>query len=99
VFPNDGVRKRVRFVAERIDIEALAGEIASARLGKKGGRLRLEMTDSTGLVKKVRLAIRGLQKGDYEVKYGGVAKRRGVKDVLDLVLPIEEAKAISIERV
>jgi hypothetical protein len=99
VSPNDGVRKRVRFVGEGIDIEAQTGEIASVRLRKKGDRLRLEMTDSTGLVKKIQLGIRGLEKGEYDVKYGVVAKRRRVRDVLELTLPIAQAKSITIGKV
>jgi len=98
VFPKDGVKKRVRFVPDRIEIEASTGEIACAVFNKKAGSLGLELTDSTGLVKTVRLTVKGLQVGDYEVRFEGGAERRNVKDILNLELPINQAKAINIRK-
>ncbi len=98
-FPKDGVKKRLRFVAEKIDIEAAAGEIVSAALNAKCGDLELQMADSTNLVKIVRLAIKGLRPGDYEVSFDESKERRTVRDVLRLDLPFERAKVIRIWKV
>ena len=98
VFPKDGVKKRVRFVPDRIDIEVSAGEIISAVFNKKAGSLGLEITDSTGLVKTARLAVQGLRPGDYRVEFEGGAERRSVKDTLNIELPIDRARAISIKK-
>jgi len=97
-FPNDGVKKRVRFVSDRIDIEASAGEIISASFNRKAGSLGLEITDSTGLVKTARLAVQGLRPGDYREEFEGGAERRSVKDTLNIELPIDRARAISIKK-
>jgi hypothetical protein len=99
VFPKDGVKKRVRFVAQGIDIEAATAEITSAALSKKSGGLVIRLADSTGLVKIARLAIRGLRQGEYEVRVEGAMERRDVKDVLDLALPIGRARTIGIRRI
>jgi len=98
-FPQEGVKKRVRFVAERIDIDVAAGEIASAALNPRAGSLDIRLTDSTGLVKTARLAVKGLQAGDYEVGFDGGAERRRVKDTLALEVPFEQAKEIRIWKV
>jgi len=98
VFPQDGVKKRIRFVDDRIDIEASAGEITRAAFSRQAGRLTLEMADSTGFVRTVSLTIKGLQPGAYEVRQGTAAARREVKEILNLELPLLQAKTISIQR-
>jgi hypothetical protein len=97
-FPKDGVKKRLRFVGERIDIEAAAGEISWAALDMKSGALNLEPADSTGLVKIVRLAVRGLPPGRYEVESDSSKGRHNVTDILELDLPLKRGKAIHIRR-
>lgn len=99
VFPQDGVRKRIRFVADRIDIEASTGEITRAALSRQAGSLTLQLADSTGLVKTAGLTIKGLQPGVYEVRYGTAAARRDVKETLELELPLAQAKTVSIRRI
>jgi hypothetical protein len=98
-FPTDGVRKRVRFVAQGIDVKAQTGEIVSALLDREGKKVRLEMSDSTGLVETIHLEIRGLRAGDYEVGYRDATERRTVTDVLRLALPADRAEVIRIERI
>jgi len=73
VFPEDGLRKRVRLVAQKIDLEASAGEIKSFEFNKKVGSLCLE--DPTGLVKKARLIVMGLKKGSYDIRRGKAGYR------------------------
>jgi hypothetical protein len=99
VFPQDGIKKRIRFVDDRIDIEASTGEIIRAAFSRQAGRLILEMTDSTGFVETVSPTIKGLQRGTYEVRQGTAAARRDVKEILNLDLPLLQAKTISIQRV
>jgi len=96
VFPEDGLRKRVRLVAQKIDLEALAGEIKSFEFNKKDGSLRLEMTDSTGLVKKARLVVRGLKRGRYQISQGKAVESQVVKDVLTIEFTLNQAEEISI---
>ena len=97
VVPEDGVRKRLRFVAAGIDIEAAAGEIAAAGLADSG-ELRLEMADTTGLVGTVRLAVRGLPRGAYDITLPGRTFRRDVADTLTLDLPLDQAHNIRIRK-
>jgi hypothetical protein len=99
VFPQDGVKKRIRFVADRLDIEAMTGEITRAAFSRQSARLTLQMADSTGLVKTVNLTIKGLQPGVYEVRHGTAASRRDVKETLTLDLPLAQAKAINIQKI
>jgi hypothetical protein len=56
------------------------------------------LSDSTGVVNKAEVEIKGLDKGEYLVRYGSSADRRLVSDVLKLSLPIADAKLIRIER-
>jgi hypothetical protein len=96
--PNDGVRKRLCFVAAGLDVEVRAGEIARASFRPKDGRLSLELADSTGLVRTARLTIRGLSAGDYDVGTAAGAERRAVADLLELERPMAEAADILIAR-
>jgi hypothetical protein len=45
------------------------------------------------------LDLKGLEKGEYLVRYGGSADRMPVSDALKLSLPIADAKPIRIEKV
>jgi len=100
VFPQDGVKKRVRFVSDRIDLDVLSGEITFVALNRMDGSISLRLYDSTGLVEKARLAVSGLQAGEYEVKLtDGASERHTVEDALILACPLDQAKAISIRKV
>lgn len=92
------MKKRLRFVADRIDIEAAAGEISCAAFNAKSGGLDLAMADPTDLVKTVRLAVQGLRPGGYEVGHEGSKERHDVRDILMLDLPFERAKTIQVRR-
>jgi ERCC4-type nuclease len=50
-------------------------------------------------VKRAELEIKGLEIGDYLIRYGGSVDRKLVSDVLKLSLPIVDAKLIGIEKV
>ena len=99
VFPKDGLKKRILFVHHKINLEATQGEFDQVALAHTGQRLELRMSDSTGLVKKAELEVKGLEKGDYRVRHGRSAVRMRVSDILKLSLPIAEAKVIRIEKV
>ena len=98
VVPNDGVRKRLRFTAEKIDLTASSGEFEKVVLGS-GSTLTLQLGDSTGLLKTARLVVHGLQPGAYEVRYAGKTDRVNVTDVLQIQTPMNAAGQIEIRRV
>jgi hypothetical protein len=99
VYPQDGVRKRLRFVLQKIDIEAAQGEIDQVTMSEDAKRLELSLSDSTGVVKKAELEIKGLDMGEYIVQYGRSANRMPVSDAIKLSLHIADAKLIRIEKV
>ena len=99
VYPQDGLKKRLRFVPQQIEIEAAQGELDEMVMSEAGEWLELRMTDSTGVVKKAELVVRGLARSPYVIRYGSSADRMPVSDALTLSIPIAEAKLIRIERV
>jgi hypothetical protein len=99
VYPQDGLRKRLRFVPQKIDLEVSQGEIGWATLMDAERQMEFSLSDSTGVVKKAELEIGGLAKGDYMVRYASSANRTSVFDTLRLSLPIVDAKLIRIEKV
>jgi len=99
VYPQDGVKKRLRFVPDKIDLEVAQGEVDQVALSDAEKRLELRLSDSTGVVKKAELEIKGLEKGDYLVQHGNAADRIRVSDALQLSVPLADAKLIRIEKV
>jgi hypothetical protein len=99
VYPQDGLKKRLRFVPHKIDLEAAQGEVDQVALSDAGKRLELHLSDSTGVVKRAELELKGLAKGDYLVRYGRTADRMQVSDTLELSIPIAHAKQVRVERV
>ena len=98
VYPKDGLKKRVMFVDEKIDIEAIKGEIKSIIFDRFDHSFELQMTDSTQLVDTAEIIIKGLDKGDYKIAYGKSTKTLPVSDSLKLTIPISEAAKIKIEK-
>ncbi len=98
VYPQDGLKKRLRFVSTKIDLEATQAEIDQVTMSDDGKQWELRLSDSTGVVKKAELEIKGLEKGEYLIRYGNSTNRKLVSDVLKLSLPIADAKLIRIER-
>lgn len=99
VFPQDGLKKRLMFVPEKIDLEALRGEIDAVVMGDAGNRMELRMSDSTGVVKEAEFELKGMAKGRYLVRYGSGENRITVSDALKLSVPIAEAGQIRIDKV
>jgi hypothetical protein len=99
VYPRDGVRKRLRLVEEKIDIETATGEIKLVTFKRDDGSLEIQTGDSTGIVKTVNLTVRGLAKGEYNVACATAKRRVTVTNTLELSLPSEEAGAITIEKI
>lgn len=97
--PNDGVRKRLRFVAEKIDLNASSGEFQEVGLGADGVSLRLRMVDSTGVVRTANVSIRGIPAGTYAVRHSGGEERVTVADVLRVRAPIGGASDISVKKI
>jgi len=97
--PRDGLRKRLRFVPQKINIEAMQGELDKVVMRDSGDSVELHMSDSTGVVKTAELLVEGLAGGAYAVRYGAVQNRVLIADSLTLSIPIAEAKFVRIERV
>lgn len=98
VVPKDGLRKRLRFVEEKIDVEVTQGEIVQCAFDGENGSLELQMEDSTGFVKNASLTIRGLEKGDYRFRHGSSSKRISSDGSLAIELPIRDARLFKIEK-
>lgn len=99
VSPQDGVRKRLRFVTEKIDLNASSGELEKVVLRRDGSSLQLQMGDSTGLVKTAKLAIHGLKPGEYELQHPGKRERVTVGEVMNIQVPMSAARQITIRRI
>jgi hypothetical protein len=97
--PKDGLKKRILFVEQKIDIEALRGEIGSAILEASGRSLELHVADSTALVASAEIVIKGLLPGSYMISIGKTKEVRNVADSLKLVWPIRDAPRIKVEPV
>jgi hypothetical protein len=98
VYPQDGLRKRLRFEPNKIDLDVTQGEVEWVVLSDAGRLLELSLGDSTGVVKEVKFEIKGLPKGDFLVRHGSLARQARVSDSLQLALPIGDAKLIRIEK-
>jgi hypothetical protein len=98
VYPQDGLKKRLRFVPQKIDLEAAQGEVDQVTMSDDAKWMELSLSHSTGVVKKAELEIKGLDKGEYLIRYGSSADRKLVSDALKLSLPIADAKPIRIEK-
>lgn len=98
VVPRDGVRKRVRLTADRLDVQASSGEIAECVFEPRRAGVRLRMEDTTGLVRVVRLQIDGLEAGMYTVRTGDVEESRAVQGTLRLAVPVGLAACITVTR-
>ncbi len=98
VMPRDGVKKRVRWMAEGVDVEAHSGEIREATLDLGSGNVSLRMADSTGLVTTVHVTVRGLEPGSYAVEHGGSSSDHDVRGPLELEVPMAEAAQLEIRK-
>ncbi len=98
VFPRDGVRKRVVLVPDRIRVDAATGQIVNLSFDRARVALGLAMEDTSGLVKTVRLAVRGLPEGRYVVRSGDGERSVDVTGTLACSAPVGAAAAIQIVR-
>lgn len=99
VYPADGVRKRFYFAPKRLDFDVIRGEIECVTFSEPGGRIGLNISDSTGIVTQAEFGICGLPSGDYRIRSGGVERLVKVSDSLQLSLAIADARLIEIEKV
>ena len=95
---RDGLRKRVRFAEQRLDVEAEKGGIVSAAIDASGRSLALEMADSTALVATGRIIVKGLAPGRYTISYGKKQEIRTVSEALALEWSLKESREIKIVR-
>jgi Family of unknown function (DUF5695) len=96
-FPRDGLRKRLRFVPQKIDLELAQGEIEQVSMSSTAKWLELRLSDSTGVVKNAELELNGLEKGEYVIRHGSSTERLPVSGPLTLSIPIAEAALIRVE--
>lgn len=100
-FPRDGVRKRLLFAEQKIDLEATQAEFDEVALDTASGALELRMSDASGLVQKAEFAVHGLRPGRYRVELaGGNSQTQSVAadGALNVSLAIAAAKRIRIAR-
>lgn len=98
VYPKDGLRKRVRFVEEKLDFEATQGEIKQLTLSHSGHSIELRMGDSSGLVKNAQISVTGLAAAKYRVRHGKSSRTMSSSGSLQLTVPMAQAGMIRIER-
>jgi hypothetical protein len=95
---RDGLRKRLRFAEQKVDVEAQKGEIVSAALEDSGSSLTLNMADSTSLVTTVRIVVKGLAPGQYTISYGNRKETRSATDSLILEWPLKTSAQANIRK-
>lgn len=98
VFPKDGLRKRLLFDPHKIDLEATQGEFDEVVFDNSANVVEIHMSDSTGVVRKAELEIKGLQRGTYRIQYEGGSSQERVSNGLKLSLPIARAKKIRVQK-
>lgn len=98
VHPRDGLRKRLRFVARKIDLSVMPGQIEAVRLHRKKQSIHLEISDPSKLAKEAVITIRGFSPGEYVVRYGKSRKRISAGGTLNVKVPMAEANHIEIEQ-
>lgn len=99
VIPKDGVRKRLRFAEDRLDIETTQGEMARVEWNKARQSLELHVEDTTGLVKTAAVTVRGLQKGDYRIGHNKSSTTISSDGTATFTTPMAEARNITIAKI
>lgn len=99
VTPRDGLRKRVRFVEERIDVEATQGDISQLVFSTSPYAIELEIEDPTGNVKTAAVTVAGLPQGEYRIRYGRTSKNISSDGTLTVSAPMAGAHHLRIEKV
>jgi len=98
VFPEDGVRKRVLIVPDKLFITLRRGEIKSLTFDRRTSALNLQIEDSTGMVKTVPVTIEGLEPGEYRIRTENSEVRAQGSEKLKFEVPVEDAKSLDISR-
>lgn len=98
VYPKDGLKKRVKFVDHKIDLEATQGEISQLVLNEIRHSIEISMGDSTGFVKDATIEIHGLESGEYRLSYGKISRKVSSNGTLAISVPISEARHITIAK-
>jgi hypothetical protein len=93
---RDGLRKRLRFAEQKLDLEAQKGEIVSATLETPGNNLIVKMADSTALATTVRVVVKGLPPGRYTITYGNSKETVSATDALILEWPLAAASQVAV---
>jgi hypothetical protein len=96
VRPWDGLRKRVRLVDEKIDLEVLAGEILTLTFEREPRSLTLQLVDSTGLVDTARVRVDGLGKRKLKLGFDGETQTLKVAERVLVEVPMDRAAEVTL---
>jgi len=98
VIPWDGLKKRLRFMPEGIDIELIQGELARLELDRNVSSLKLYIGDSTGYVRDAEVILVGINNSQVRVAYGGRSQLLSVSTgEIQLKIPVELAGKVQID--
>ena len=86
------------FVPEKLDIEAIRGEIKSVHYDHSHSALDIGMEDTSGMARTVELRIHGLSNGEYKLKTSGAESAVQSTGLLKFTVPLERASSIRLEK-
>jgi hypothetical protein len=92
VVPKDGLRKAVVYPEKKLRVHVTQAEIDWMSFDP----LELSLVDTTGIVKQAEFRVEGLAPRTYSVRHGSSRRSERVSGVLELSVPIAEAKSIVI---
>jgi hypothetical protein len=98
VFPKDGVRKRLMIVPEKLQVQVQRGEIKSFIFEREARAVRMEIEDTTGIVKTVPVTIEGLEAGEYRLQTKNSEMQVQASEKLMFEVPVEEAGSLYLRR-
>jgi len=98
VSPRDGLRKRVLFVEDKVDLKSSAGDFDTINYDSRTKSLELHMSDSTKCVAAAEVEVKGLAPGAYRVSHGAARETMTNSGVLKIKVPMSDAGLIKIER-
>ena len=97
VQPADGLKKRLRFVDDNIEIMVSKGEIRRAVLNSSEKKLALDIRDSTKVIDHAEFIIHGLKAESCKISMGSRRETIDIKDKLIIQATISDAKKIQIQ--
>ncbi len=93
---KDGLKKRIFFTTNRMQIEVFKGELNQVLLIPSTNSLQLRIGDSTKLVNEASFIIKGLPRGKYEIQHLGGKKVQSCDGTLEVSVKMSKAGQINI---